>query len=371
MVRGLKVTVDLNLAAVSCPGTILQTRGHVFVEMQIFKHILRSEFQPPIFPLLLHKRLSCSHVFPHITDPGNLASELNKQVVTIRLLQETGLGDQILAQFAGNARDFLFPTPQLTEAYPGVDREILLTRTSVYTGLLEPKIEFGSKTTIKEVNARPKHKKTDLVVYRAASPSPTRSRGHFEMSTVDDRLTRKTAENLTKAKLTLEKEQRRSRSARRRNDDPRYMSSTISFRAKSPQRRPKSAKQKKPLPFLAGTADTNLARYTAELNGDEIVPTEEPLPTLEDEGNTYEKIRHRITRLLNSPRAKEVNRNGELDAALLRLDRKIQNQTSPRVRLSEDADWSKSASRYRGEGYRDTFDASLKEINDDMIRAYE
>lgn len=68
------------------------------------------------------------------------------------------------------------------------------------------------------------------------------------------------------------------------------------------------------------------------------------------------KIRHRITRLLKSPSAQEVNRHGELDAALIRLDRKIQNQ-SPRVRLSDDASWSKSASRYRGEGYRDTFDA--------------
>ena len=87
MVRGLKLTVDLNLAAVSCPGTILQTRGYVFVELQIFKNILRSEFQPPIFPLLLHKRLSCSQVFPHITDPGKLAGVLNKQIVTIRYVK--------------------------------------------------------------------------------------------------------------------------------------------------------------------------------------------------------------------------------------------------------------------------------------------
>jgi len=30
---------------------------------------------------------------------------------------------------------------------------------------------------------------------------------------------------------------------------------------------------------------------------------------LDDEGNTYEKIRQRITRLLKSPRAQEVNRH--------------------------------------------------------------
>ena len=98
--------------------------------------------QPPIFPLLLHKKLSCTHVFPHIIDPGRLADELNKQVVSIRLVQETGLGDQILAQYVTNARDFLFPTPLLSEAYPGVERQILLSRTSCYTGIIEPKVEF-------------------------------------------------------------------------------------------------------------------------------------------------------------------------------------------------------------------------------------
>jgi len=382
MVRGLKVTVDLNLAAVSCPGVVLTTKGSLFLELHIFNRILRSDFHAPIFPLLLHKKLSCSYVFPLVTDPGKLAENLNREVVNIRLLQESGLGDQLLAQYRANARDFLFPTPQLTDTYPGVEREIILSRTSVYSGILEPKFEFGSKTTIKEVNARPKYGKGDAsrnvsqnVSRRAQSPSAHRSRGHFEMSAVDERLTRKTAENLSRAKLTLERETaRRSRSARRRSDlEPKYMASTISFRAKSPQRQMRSkAKTKKALPFLAGTADSNLARYQPENTETttNIVPHEEP-SYIDDEANTYEKIRQRITRLLKSPRAQEVNRNGELDAALLRLDRKIANERSPRVRLSEDNDWSTHASKYRGEGYRDTFDASLKEINDEMIRTYE
>ena len=48
------------------------------------------------------------------------------------------------------------------------------------------------------------------------------------------------------------------------NNDPRYMKSTVSFRAKSPQRRAKSAKPKKTLPFLTGKDDCNLARYTTQ-----------------------------------------------------------------------------------------------------------
>ena len=104
MVRGLKVTVDLNLAAVSCPGVVLTTKGSLFLELHIFNRILRSDFHAPIFPLLLHKKLSCSYVFPLVTDPGKLAENLNREVVNIRLLQESGLGDQLLAQYRANAK---------------------------------------------------------------------------------------------------------------------------------------------------------------------------------------------------------------------------------------------------------------------------
>ena len=142
MVKGLKVSVDLNLDAVSSPGTVLGTRGPLYIEMQIFRHVLRSEASPSIFPVLLHKRLNITHIFPYLTDPGQLASELAKQMISIKLIQEGALGDQILAQYAASARDFLFPTPSLSDTYPGVHREILMNRTQFYTGLLEPKLEF-------------------------------------------------------------------------------------------------------------------------------------------------------------------------------------------------------------------------------------
>ena len=110
--------------------------------MQIFRHLLRSEASPSIFPVLLHKRLNITHIFPYLTDPGQLANELAKQMISIKLIQEGALGDQILAHYAASARDFLFPTPQLSDTYPGVHREILMNRTQFYTGLLEPKLEF-------------------------------------------------------------------------------------------------------------------------------------------------------------------------------------------------------------------------------------
>ena len=57
MVRGLKVSSEFKLEAVSAPGTTLASPGHVFIEIQIFKQIVRSEYCYPLFPILLHSKL--------------------------------------------------------------------------------------------------------------------------------------------------------------------------------------------------------------------------------------------------------------------------------------------------------------------------
>ena len=109
---------------------------------------------------------------------------------------------------------------------------------------------FSTKTVIKEVTARRKFGGT-AITNRVRSPSPVRGRGAFEMSKSDDRLTRTAAKNLQQAievllfgdkcvnfiLQTQQSRKSRSRSALRRADDPRFMNTTISFRAKSPDRR--------------------------------------------------------------------------------------------------------------------------------------
>ena len=124
---------------------------------------------------------------------------MSTQVIYIRLMQETSLGDLILAQHCENAREFLFPTPKLSPIYPGVEREITLDRTRHYSALLEPKLEFNSKTTIRQVKARLKTVEKNDVMESEKDLSPTRSRGRFEMSKSDPRLTRKNAQNLARA----------------------------------------------------------------------------------------------------------------------------------------------------------------------------
>ena len=57
---------------------------------------------------------------------------------------------QLLATYEDNTREFLFPTPRASPSYPGVDREVLLRRSSTFPGIA-PKLEFSSRTVIKEV----------------------------------------------------------------------------------------------------------------------------------------------------------------------------------------------------------------------------
>jgi len=60
------------------------------------------------------------------------------------------LAGELLATYEDNAREFLFPTPRVSPSYPGVDREVLLRRSATFPGIA-PKLEFSSRTVIKEV----------------------------------------------------------------------------------------------------------------------------------------------------------------------------------------------------------------------------
>ncbi|KAF7250244.1 Spermatogenesis associated 6-like protein [Varanus komodoensis] len=55
-----------------------------------------------------------------------------------------------IAFYEANTRDFLFPEPKLTPAYPGVDRELLMNTHPSFPGIA-PKLEFSTRTTITEI----------------------------------------------------------------------------------------------------------------------------------------------------------------------------------------------------------------------------
>ncbi|XP_073398727.1 spermatogenesis associated 6-like protein isoform X6 [Dendrobates tinctorius] len=88
-------------------------------------------------------------VFQKAVDPATVVELLEKRTAGFELLQLNPLGEDVLATYKENHRDFLFPEPKLTPPYPGVDREVLMKTVPGFPGIA-PKIEFSTTTTIKE-----------------------------------------------------------------------------------------------------------------------------------------------------------------------------------------------------------------------------
>ncbi|XP_041434564.1 spermatogenesis associated 6-like protein [Xenopus laevis] len=98
-------------------------------------------------PLKILIKLQIHAVFHKVVDPMWNEFPLN-HTTRFELIQLTHSAD-ILAVFEENTRQFLFPEPKLTPAYPGVYRKVLMKTVQGFPGIA-PKIEFSPRTTIKE-----------------------------------------------------------------------------------------------------------------------------------------------------------------------------------------------------------------------------
>ncbi|XP_034092525.1 spermatogenesis associated 6-like protein isoform X2 [Gymnodraco acuticeps] len=147
--RALKVLVELEFTAVSCPGVHLPDKDDLCLSMSFMGQARQSEGRPAVFPLLLHQRMTFEKIFRHAVDPGDIAVMLEYETVTIELVQLIPPVDDTLACFEEDARHFLFPEPKLVPSSSGVDREVLMTRAPHFPGIA-PRLEFSTKTTIIE-----------------------------------------------------------------------------------------------------------------------------------------------------------------------------------------------------------------------------
>uniref|UniRef100_A0A6I8Q107 Spermatogenesis associated 6-like n=1 Tax=Xenopus tropicalis TaxID=8364 RepID=A0A6I8Q107_XENTR len=119
---------------VTCPGVFLPEKDDILLNVSILGQHKETGCLPSVFPLLFHEKMRFEKVFLKAVDPAALAQSLETD---------------ILAVFEENTRQFLFPEPKLTPAYPGVDREVLMKTVNGFPGIA-PKIEFSTRTTIKE-----------------------------------------------------------------------------------------------------------------------------------------------------------------------------------------------------------------------------
>ncbi|XP_041821595.1 spermatogenesis associated 6-like protein [Chelmon rostratus] len=150
--KALKVVVEINFRAVSCPGVHLPAKHDVYLSVCFMGQYRQSECLPAFFPLLFHEKMTYEKIFRHAVDPGDIAVMLEYETVRIELVQLIPPVGDTLACFEEDARRFLFPEPKLLPSFSGVDREVLMTRASHFPGIA-PRLEFSTKTTIIECSA--------------------------------------------------------------------------------------------------------------------------------------------------------------------------------------------------------------------------
>ncbi|XP_053558524.1 spermatogenesis associated 6-like protein [Bombina bombina] len=171
----LKVVVELQIHAVTCPGVFLPEKDDIFLNVSILGQSKETSCLPAVFPLLFHDKMRFEKVFRKVVDPAIVAQHLESQTVIFELTQLTNRVGDILAFYEENTRDFLFPEPKLTPPYPGVDREVLMKAVPDFPGIA-PKIEFSTQTVIKQADNCQKTSRADKHQFRRSLPNtPIRS----------------------------------------------------------------------------------------------------------------------------------------------------------------------------------------------------
>ncbi|XP_025939375.1 spermatogenesis associated 6-like protein isoform X7 [Apteryx rowi] len=171
----LKVGVELQIHAVTCPGVFLPEKHDIYLSVCILGQYKETECLPPVFPLLFHEKMLFEKVFESAVDPAAVTEMLESNVTRFELTQlVSSVGDD-LAFYEENTRDFLFPEPKLTPAYPGVDRELLMKTSSHFPGIA-PKIEFSTRTTITELPLQRREKNYIIVQQLISLPGPKQNK---------------------------------------------------------------------------------------------------------------------------------------------------------------------------------------------------
>ncbi|XP_030635044.1 spermatogenesis associated 6-like protein [Chanos chanos] len=147
--KAMRVTVELHLRAVTCPGVHLPAKDDVYLFVCLMNQYRKSECLPAVFPLLFREKMRFEKVFKYAVDPADIAEILQFEMVKVELIQLIPPVGEILASFEEDARSFLFPEPKLVPSFSGVDREVLMTRDPTFPGI-SPRLEFSTRTTISD-----------------------------------------------------------------------------------------------------------------------------------------------------------------------------------------------------------------------------
>ncbi|KAF1399508.1 Spermatogenesis-associated protein 6, partial [Spheniscus mendiculus] len=137
------------LLQITCPGVLLKDKEELYLSVSVLGQYKKTQCVPAAFPLFFQEKLVFEKSFADIVDPGDLVELLELDTAVLELTQLIPPVGKILATYEENTRDFLFPDPKLTCGHHGLDREILMKRSSSFTGIA-PKLRFSTSSLITE-----------------------------------------------------------------------------------------------------------------------------------------------------------------------------------------------------------------------------
>ncbi|KFV76127.1 Spermatogenesis-associated protein 6, partial [Dryobates pubescens] len=137
------------LLQITCPGVLLKDKEELYLSVSVLGQYKKTQRVPAAFPLFFQEKLVFEKAFADIVDPGDLVKLLEFDTAVLELIQLVPPVGKILATYEENTRDFLFPEPKLTCGHHGLNREILMKRSSSFTGIA-PKLRFSTSSLITE-----------------------------------------------------------------------------------------------------------------------------------------------------------------------------------------------------------------------------
>uniref|UniRef100_A0A8B9ZRU8 Spermatogenesis associated 6 n=1 Tax=Anas zonorhyncha TaxID=75864 RepID=A0A8B9ZRU8_9AVES len=147
--RALRCVLRLEIREITCPGVQLKDKEELYLSVSLLGQYKKTRRVPAAFPLFFQEKLVFEKTFADIVDPADLVKLLEFDTVVLELIQLVPPVGEILATYEENTRDFLFPDPKLTRRHHGLDREILMKRSSSFTGIA-PKLRFSTSSLITE-----------------------------------------------------------------------------------------------------------------------------------------------------------------------------------------------------------------------------
>ncbi|XP_071421863.1 spermatogenesis-associated protein 6 isoform X2 [Pithys albifrons albifrons] len=147
--KALRCVLRLELRSITCPGVLLKDKEELYLSVFVLGQYKKTQCVPAVFPLFFQEKLVFEKDFANIVDPGDLVKLLEFDTAVLELIQLVPPVGKILATYEENTRDFLFPDPKLTRGHRGLEREILMKRSSSFTGIA-PKLRFSTVSLIAE-----------------------------------------------------------------------------------------------------------------------------------------------------------------------------------------------------------------------------